>query len=453
MVTLVIKLQGFLVSNYSKNIGSSFLVNALGLFVSFISSIFVARSLGPEGKGFVVFILMIYSLIASHGHLGVLNAVSYFLRRDPKKRTEEQIFFSNIIYVVFLTIGYTFLLLFLYEKGYILNEYSQVFIYLGFIYILFSFFYTLSYHFYVGRDKVYIVNNFLLLERLAYLIIVLALFFTGRLNVLTYFVATVILLVLRVAGILWSSRLKIQLKFNKELIIDQFKYGKYIYLSALFIFLNYRVDQFMINYFKNKAELGIYSVGVQLAELAFLIPASITAPLLGNLLNIKTTEKDKRRAKTSITIKYTFYTTTAVCLLGIAMSPLVTILYGQSFARSAPILIILLIGIMFTSIGKIAPSFYHSIGKTKQPLIIAIMVATINISMNLLLIPKFGIVGAAIASTFSYIFYGTSYLWLLSKKEGFLLGEMLLLKKNDFNHILSIIKRNGAKIGSIIIKK
>jgi O-antigen/teichoic acid export membrane protein len=440
-------------TNYGKNIGSSFFVNGLSLVISFITSILVARSLGPAGKGYVAFILMVLTLVANYGHFGVLNATSYFQKIFKKTNAENIIFWTNFLYVSVLSLLFSGTLMVLSRQGAFMSEYSGVYMSLGATYIFFSFVYTLFYQIFVGRDKVYVINNFLALERSLYFVTTLLLFFTGHLTVFTYFLTNVILIALRVSGIYLASHLKVFSGFDKKLLYDEFSYGKYIYLTGLLIYLNYRVDQFMINYMLGKAQLGIYSVGVQLAELAFLIPTSIAAPLLGRLLNVEEKDNSSRIKTTTATIRYTFNFTLVVSLLGIVISPLVVILYGKDFAQSAIILVILLIGIAFASIGKVAPSFYHSIGKTRQPLIVAFLVCSLNLGLNWWWIPILGIKGAALASTISYTFYGLFYLWVLVRKEGFSLRELVVMKRSDLRFLLNMIRKGGERVGSIILRK
>ena len=135
------------------------------------------------------------------------------------------------------------------------------------------------------------------------------------------------------------------------------------------------------------------------------------------------------------------------------MSPLVTTLYGEVYSRSALILVILLVGVVFASIGKIAPSFYHSIGKPRQPLIVAFFVCLLNVALNLWWIPIFGIKGSAFASTISYTFYGLFYLWLLKRKEGFSITEMLIINRKDVAYLRELLRKGFAKVGSYTLKK
>lgn len=429
--------------NYKKNISTSLLFNGLSLAVSFVTGILVARSLGPEGKGYIAYLIMILTLIVNYGHFGVMNAMSYFMKRTKHK--EQVIFSTNLAYILLLLLVYSVILMYLKSADIYFSEYAFIDFVIGFFFILFSFLYLLLYQLSVGRDEVYKINKFHSYERLAYLAITAVLFFTGQLTIMSYFISITVIKGLKVGAIFIDSRLGFRPKFDLNLIKREFNYGNLIFLASFFHYLNYRVDQFMINHMLGKSELGIYSVGVQLAELALLIPASVAAPLLGNLLNKSVDNKKEIKSVTALTVKFTLYVTGVVAIIGILMSPLVTILYGEPFARSSTVLVVLLLGIVAASIGKVAPSYYVSIGKPITPLVLAFCVFLVNLVANIFFIPKYGILGAALASTISYTFFGIVYVFILKYKELISLKDLIYINRNDIKLAVSTIRgrKNG----------
>ena len=51
--------------SYKKNIASNFITQIIGLILGFVTSILIARALGPEGKGYLAYFLLIIGLINS----------------------------------------------------------------------------------------------------------------------------------------------------------------------------------------------------------------------------------------------------------------------------------------------------------------------------------------------------------------------------------------------------
>ena len=199
----------------------------------------------------------------------------------------------------------------------------------------------------------------------------------------------------------------------------------------------------MIKDMLGNSELGIYSISVQLAELAFVFPTSISSAFEGRLYSCE--EKDRKKISAQI-VRITFYTTFAICIIGILMKPLVAVLYGQEYERAGVSMVILLIGIIFASIGKVAPAYFYTKGRPNIHLIVAAIVLVINLLLNFVLIPTIGINGAALASTISYLFYGLIYVLML-KKDGISIKQLLIIQKDDLKNLKQILPKVARKEG------
>ncbi|MCS4483815.1 polysaccharide biosynthesis C-terminal domain-containing protein [Clostridium botulinum] len=118
-----------------------------------------------------------------------------------------------------------------------------------------------------------------------------------------------------------------------------------------------------------------------------------------------------------MTVKYTFYICLFIGILGIMMTPLIPYVYGKEFASAKSSTIILFIGIIFASIGKVSSSYFQSEGAPIIHMVITLITFLANLLLNALFIPKWGIDGAAAASTISYILYGLVYVMFLNRKK------------------------------------
>lgn len=94
------------------------------------------------------------------------------------------------------------------------------------------------------------------------------------------------------------------------------------------------------------------------------------------------------------------------------------------------------------SIAKIISPYFITNGQARVHLIVSALTMIINIIMNFLLIGKYGIDGAAIASTILYFFYGGIYIILFKHKERVHLKELILLSQEEQN----ILKNSFPKI-------
>ena len=125
-------------------------------------------------------------------------------------------------------------------------------------------------------------------------------------------------------------------------------------------------------------------------------------------------------------------------------------LYGKEYELAGIVMIVLLIGVASAAIGKVAPAYFTTEGISKVHFKVTGMVLVINLIFNFILMPKFGIIGAAIASTISYTFYGIIYIAML-KKSGIPIKELLVMQKGDFikikGELLKVIKRKEGNNG------
>ncbi len=122
-------------------------------------------------------------------------------------------------------------------------------------------------------------------------------------------------------------------------------------------------------------------------------------------------------------------------IIGMFCTTLIPIVYGEAFREAKAPTIILFIGILFASIGRVSSSYFQSSGKPKVHLYITFVVFAVNVVFNACLIPVIGINGAAIASSISYAVYGIVYVIIFIKKENFTFEGLFLFNKEEINSI------------------
>lgn len=172
--------------------------------------------------------------------------------------------------------------------------------------------------------------------------------------------------------------------------------------TSLVTLLNYRADVYIVAILLPPFDLGLYTVAVSGAE-GLLVPtqiaAQVTAPHIGSL------EKTSAARLTARCVRNNLLIACIICALIFALAPmLVHLLYGAAFAPLVPALRILLVGVLVLSLASPISSYYTlKLGKPEIPLVLAGASAAICIASALVLVPRFGIDGAAAASTIAYL--------------------------------------------------
>lgn len=214
------------------------------------------------------------------------------------------------------------------------------------------------------------------------------------------------------------------------------KYGIFPMLTLLMTTLNYRVDIIMLNNLATSAEVGVYSVGVMLAERVWLIPDALKEVMISNLAKGKGIDE----------VTYVIRMCNTACIfvvLGIAAfgRPFIHFFFGQEYAGAYSVTITILAGVVFMVYYKIIGAFNIVEGKQKENLGYLVVSVICNMILNASFIPVFGNLGAAIASIFSYAVSAGLFIRKFTRETPARLGDMVFLNGRDINRMIEIIKR------------
>lgn len=192
-------------------------------------------------------------------------------------------------------------------------------------------------------------------------------------------------------------------------------------LIIVFLFQSlYQTDLIMIKYFLTDVDVGYYKAALQTSEFLWFIPWSLQIALLHSSSNMWANQSfSKIDNLVSKLVKYTFIIVVLMAAgLFILAEPFLKIYFGSEFIVAYFPLLILLFGVVGFSIARIVVPIIQGKGDLRLLTIIMMLVAGMNLSLNYLLIPIYGISGAAVATSISYgsMFIMTAY---AAKKIGF----------------------------------
>jgi O-antigen/teichoic acid export membrane protein len=204
------------------------------------------------------------------------------------------------------------------------------------------------------------------------------------------------------------------LRFNHfQDLIQQLRIGAKYHIGMISIFLLFRVDLLILAKYVEAPEIGKYAIAVAIAESLFLISDS---SVLSSLKNLVGSSKNQANSISLQLLKQnSFLLILGAFALGISSKSFLPFLFGQSYAGSSDMLIALLPGVVAYGIAK---SVFTRINIENLPTrvsAVAFFTLSINILLNFIFIPKFGGVGAGIATSISYFFLSAIYiLWFRS---------------------------------------
>jgi enterobacterial common antigen flippase len=210
-------------------------------------------------------------------------------------------------------------------------------------------------------------------------------------------------LCLAAAAALWLvfGRLKMRLAWRRATLGGLLWFGAKSNLSSLAIYVNQRSDQLLLSLFVPPRELGLYVVAVALATAVGFIPQAVGAVTIATGANL---EPDAARLVIARSFRVALAALAAACGALFVLCPwLINLAYGPSFSSAAAACRILLPGTVALGLNQV---LYDGARALEQPLLpsysegLSIIVTAVGL---IVLLPRFGFLGAAIASTAAYI--------------------------------------------------
>lgn len=402
---------------FGKILGT-FGVRLLQVALGLVTSVMVARVLGPEGRGLYAVAIAIGATGVQLGNLGLHSANTFWAARD---REYVAPLLANSLWVglgagslgaLLAGLGFTLLPAFAPLDG-LLLALALGWVPLGLGYLLLQSL-ILGVQDVKGYNLVEIGTKFVGFAGLV------ALLAAGGLSPETALATTLVSSGVGFLWLLWLLRdhLKLPPRLSVALLKENLPYGLKAYLAALLAFTVLRVDLFLVQAKLGSEDAGFYSIAVTLAEMVYMLPV-----VVGTMLFPKLSAMPDEAAKWNLTRK-------TAALLGLLMAavggvtvilaePVVRLLYGASFLPAVPALGWLMPGIVLLSINVVLMNYFASQAMPWVTVISPFIAALLNIGLNLALIPAMGIRGAALASTLSYasmLLCSLVYLGLARKK-------------------------------------
>lgn len=434
-------------SDFIKHTISYFITGVLSFVLALGISVFVTRGLGPEGKGIYGMTGVLISLLITFTNIGFAPATIYYIGK--KKYPLKEILGSNLIISFFVTLITLLLgiIIIVFFSDQLFVGIKKEYLYLSLLMIPTLYFYNFFSQILLGLQKMNKLNVIRILQSVILLIMLAVLFFWSFLNVRIAIIAQIISGLL-VAFVLFRFVTKetdgIIFKFNKEFFKDSFHYGARAYLANLAYFFHNRISMFLINSLINPAGVGLYITALALSERIQWFSNAAGTVLFPKMASEENIDKVKRF--TPIVCRNVLFITFLISLFLFFLSKeLVILLYSEEFLDSVlPFQIMLLGAIAFSGFAVLSSDLFAQ-GKPMLVTYINVISALISIGLNILWVPKFGILGASWALSLSYIamFAVNAFIYIkLSKNK---LTDVIFIKRSDFNYYLNFLKALWAK--------
>lgn len=184
----------------------------------------------------------------------------------------------------------------------------------------------------------------------------------------------------------------------KSLLADSWP----LVLSGLAVMVYMRIDQIMLGQMLGDEAVGVYSAAVRISEAWYFVPTAIAASVFPAIVEAKKqSEALYIQRLQKLNDMMTWLTVLAAILVTVLADWLIAMLYGHGFQGAGSVLALHVWTGLFVSMGVVSGRWYLVEGLQKLLFARTLAGAIINILANLLLIPKFGVQGAAIGTLLS----------------------------------------------------
>ena len=414
---------------------------ATGTGVGVVSSILLARALGPSGKGTVTVTQALTGMAGVILAAGLPGAAGYLAAKGRVDgRTETRVAWSTSLLVTGVTLLVAIPLAPWIAQSLFQSD-SSALVWLSLLAVapyLANQVFT-GFLLGVGRArKTAIINASQLVANLGGIVI---LELSGHLtpeNFIVWWLAVLLVAALVQTAILLRMPANPQSPTVFGTIRMGARFGAASWASSGLYLLALRVDTLLLTALSGTADVGIYSVGVSLAEIGWYLPNALYAVLFPKVAaqGQEARELVGRVARMS----WPLVLVTGVCLVGLARV-LVVPFYGSAFSGAVGVVAVLVPGMTAAALSSVLSSYVAGRGKPGLATVAATVNLAVNVALNVLLIPPLGYLGAAAASSVSYSLAAAVMILFFLRETGLPAKSVLVPRRSDFSEIS--IRRRG----------
>lgn len=423
------------------------LAEGISVLSTVFSSLIGARALGPAGRGDLLIVVLWPPVIAMVAGLGLPVAHRYLIAKDPQR--VSKLFSNAVIYT--LIVGVVSIALADLTIPRLVGQRSPQVMTLLRIYqmnIPAALFLDLMLGLLEGNRRF----GWAGMSRTIFFVVqaagFAALWFAGHLTVAT---AMIVMMTAQASGVtLALTAVCRQLRPHWEPSWSEFKfalhYGVRDYPGGVADYTTLRLDQMMLGAVASNVSIGLYVIAVRLSEVTTLAANAIAAALMPEVA--AATQREEAEALWSRSLRLTVYMHALLLLpLWLGAPLILRFLFGDSFVPATHAFRWLLLAATAWGLGSIVISGLRGFGYPGLSTMARFTAAIVTALALVVLLPRYGITGAAIASLIGYTVMLGVALFSFMRKRQLRLRDCLLPRRQD------ILMANWTSVRAFVFSK
>jgi len=400
--------QGFM--RYFKNTSWLFAEKILRMVVGLFVGVWVARYLGPDKFGLFSYAQSFVGLFTAIATLGLDGIVVRELVKYPQKEREliGTAFYLKLI-GAFLTLIVLYIAIYFTSN----DHFTNILIFIIASTTIFQSFNVVDMYFQSKVMSKYVVYANIISLFISSLVKITFIFMNAPLIAFAWVVLfdSFVLACGFVYFFFKHSKFNIyNLIFKSEIAISLLKDSWPLVLSGMVIAIYMKIDQVMIKEMMSSEAVGQYAAAVRISEAWYFIPMVIASSLFPAIINAKKQSEELYYARLQKLYDLMVWMAIAIALPMTFLSDwVINLLYGNQYSQAGSVLMIHIWAGVFVFLGVASGKWFVAENLQKYSFYRTFSGAVLNIILNFILIPKFGINGAAMATlasqmTAAYLF-------------------------------------------------
>ncbi len=414
--------------------------------IQLVTIAIIARVFGPSGNGTYTLALLLPTMLATVLNLGVAPANVYFL--GSKKVNAYYAWKVTLRISVWLSLlGWAIGAIVILFKGQsFFPDVPASMLWLSLAFFPLTLITANISSFFQGLQQFKKFNIVLILQPILNLLLVGGLLLLGIDELIYIFSSYFISLLITQIVAYKLLRSSIESDGGKGGIVTDYwktllNYGYKSHLSNILGFINYRADMFLLGYFLGPVSVGIYTIAVSITEKLWLFSTSISTVLLPRLSELSSDE-DKRTILTPLIARWVLWLTAfAASILAAIGLFIINIIFGEQYTEAYSVILLLLPGIVLGSCSRVLANDMAARGRPDLNLATSWIAVTINVVGNIILIPRMGMQGAAIATSFAYTLNFVMRIAMHNYFTGVAFYKSIIIGRDDYILIKSFITK------------
>ena len=391
-----------------ENILSTILSKGLILLLNFVVIVLTTQLWKADGRGAIAIFTADIGLIAFFANVFTGNSASYYFSRfSSSKLATAAYLWSFLVSAV---------------GGLVLLATGQLQT-APFVFVVSTLLGIVTFHnsLFVGDQKINHYNLITLLQP-TLLIVCMLLFhwIWPQLSYNCYFLGQIVSLTALIALSTHLRRkmgIHLRWDFDRDCNRQLFNYGWKTELSNVLQFFNYRLTYYLLAYYLGKGSVGIFSIGVSIAEASWIVSRSVSLVLFSNVLTQGNTASSRRQ---TLQLALLSLGVSAACIGAILLLPksLFAFIFGPEFGEAKRVVAFLAPGVFAIAFSNVLDNFFSAIRHLNILLVRSSVGLLFTLCLSLWLIPRWQMDGACIVNSTAYIMASAVLLiYFLSKKS------------------------------------